>query len=323
VSSAAQRLYSNTDGALDQFEAFWSRVAGIFVNRSTVVGYGIVNEPWLGDMYTNPALLLPGESDKANLQPMYAAVAQAIRKVDSTTPIWFEPATGGNILDALPVGFDAIPDPNSVMGYHIYCPMLQSDLPHPSKANQTNLWDDLELCLALNGAQLDIRGSDTAKLGVPGVLTEFGSVSQMNQTEALLRWTVEQAEQRLLPWVYWLLTPSTDAQQPNWEDPILRRPYVQSLPGRLNATSWNETTGVLRVRFTANCTSEAAAETSDLSTMTVFTPTQAFGSNFTVSSAPSGAVTLRQFNTTTGFSQLSIAASLPPSSTVTVTIQAA
>lgn len=54
-------------------------------------------------------------------------------QVDDETIIFFEPATGGNILDALPVGYTEGPggpsyNNRSVLSYHIYCPLIESDM---------------------------------------------------------------------------------------------------------------------------------------------------------------------------------------------------
>jgi hypothetical protein len=240
LGSAAQRLYSNEGGARDAFARFWMRVAQRFGSKPFVVGYGLINEPWLGDIYADVELLVPGVSDRKNLQPLYAALADALGTEDPSTLVWFEPATGGNILDALPAGFTAPPLQNqSVLGYHVYCPPLQSDLPHPGE-NQSLLWLELEACMVMNAAQFDVRQGDWERLGVPGVLTEFGSVDDMPQTRALLTWTMDQMDQRLASWAYWLLTPSMNASQPNWEDPLLRRAYPHAVVGELSLVNWTE-----------------------------------------------------------------------------------
>ena len=39
-----------------------------------VLGYEIMNEPWCGDVYEDPTLLVPGVADRRYLQPMYEVV---------------------------------------------------------------------------------------------------------------------------------------------------------------------------------------------------------------------------------------------------------
>jgi len=326
LGSSAQRLYDDDGGVLGLFEAFWARVARRFAPLTNVVGYGLVNEPWLGDVWADPTLLLPGQSDLRNLQPMYARLAAAIRAADPDTPVWFEPATGGNILDALPAGFNATPDANSALGYHVYCPSLQVDLPHSGHRNETKLWEDLAGCQAMNAAQFDVRDADRDRLGVPGVLTEFGSVSQMPQTEALLRWTVAEMDRRLNGWAYWLLNPSTDPARPNWELPVLRRPFPHSVPGRLVSLDWDTNTTTLRVVFgyrpPAGDSSALRGAGQAAPAASVYAPPEVFGGSapsWTVS--PPESVSSGTQDPATGVLTLLLEPTLAAGTNVTITLQ--
>ena len=60
--------------------------------------YEIINEPWAGNYFTDPTLLLPGVAGSTNLQPFYEKIAQAIRSVDNDTLIFYEPVTWGGML---------------------------------------------------------------------------------------------------------------------------------------------------------------------------------------------------------------------------------
>ena len=70
-SHAAQDLYDNTNGMLDDMANFWKRSAEIWANKPSVIGYDIINEPWAGDFYEDPLIMVPGEAGKRNLQPMF------------------------------------------------------------------------------------------------------------------------------------------------------------------------------------------------------------------------------------------------------------
>ena len=48
------------------------------------IGYDLINEPWAGDIYSNPSLLLPGAAGRENIMPMYDKLNDAIRKVRRT-----------------------------------------------------------------------------------------------------------------------------------------------------------------------------------------------------------------------------------------------
>jgi len=61
--------------------------------------YELINEPWAGNVFAHPTLLLPGNAGSKNLQPTYDKVANAIRSVDANTQIFYEPVTWGGMLD--------------------------------------------------------------------------------------------------------------------------------------------------------------------------------------------------------------------------------
>lgn len=49
-----------------------------------------MNEPWCGDVYADPTLLVPGVADRRNLQPAYDVINAEIRKHDQDRIILFE-----------------------------------------------------------------------------------------------------------------------------------------------------------------------------------------------------------------------------------------
>lgn len=54
---------------LDALGDHWEFVAKTFANNSYVLGYELINEPFFGDIFAHPSLLLPGEGDRVNLAP--------------------------------------------------------------------------------------------------------------------------------------------------------------------------------------------------------------------------------------------------------------
>ena len=59
-----------------------------------MIGYDLINEPFMGNAYFYPWLLLSGWADYYNLQPMYENVAEAIRQEDDEKIIFIEPWQG-------------------------------------------------------------------------------------------------------------------------------------------------------------------------------------------------------------------------------------
>jgi endoglycosylceramidase len=80
----------------------------------------VINEPWAGNIFADPRLLLSQRGDKVNLQPMYERVAAGIRQIDATRNIFFEKNLGNALLNS---GFSQVPGgaayaDRSVYSYH-------------------------------------------------------------------------------------------------------------------------------------------------------------------------------------------------------------
>ncbi|KAG0618715.1 hypothetical protein M758_4G087200 [Ceratodon purpureus] len=123
VSRAFQSLYENTWGWADLFARYWQVVASTFRNQPGVLGYELINEPWAGDMYHNPLLLVPGVADHYNLAPFYEKLQLAIRDVDPDRILFMETVT----FEDVRCGFSSVPggaqfQNRTVLSYHYYQP---------------------------------------------------------------------------------------------------------------------------------------------------------------------------------------------------------
>ena len=134
AATAYQDLYDNKLGMLDDMCTFWSRAAEQFVDLPSVIGYEIMNEPFAGNFYVHPELLLPGVAGSRNLQRMHDAVANAIRKHDDRHILFYEPVTWGMVFDGKITGsgFDHVPGGpqyanRSAFSFHYYCNTFVSD----------------------------------------------------------------------------------------------------------------------------------------------------------------------------------------------------
>ena len=129
ASVAFQNLYNNTAGLRDAWAGFWAKTAAVFRGYPSVIGYELINEPWAGDIYADPLLMVPGIADRYNLGPAYEVLARAIRQHDQTHCIFFEGVT----WDDFGVGFQGVPggeeyQNRSVLSYHFYTPPGGPDL---------------------------------------------------------------------------------------------------------------------------------------------------------------------------------------------------
>jgi endoglycosylceramidase len=127
TGAAFQDLYDNANGMRDYFGEFWSKVAASFKHHD-ILGWEIINEPWAGNIYSQPSLLLPGVAGRDNLQPFYDAVASRIREESQSHLVFYEPVTWGMIFNGTLTGsgFTAVPGGaeyanKSVFSFHYYC----------------------------------------------------------------------------------------------------------------------------------------------------------------------------------------------------------
>ena len=119
---AYQRLYTHAP-LRAAYAAFLREIARRFKGNPAVLGLEIINEPFAGDVFKDPALFLPGVADKVNLAPFYEEVAAAIRLADSSASIFFESVTWDDVV----CGFEHVPGgaafaSSSVLSYHYYRP---------------------------------------------------------------------------------------------------------------------------------------------------------------------------------------------------------
>ena len=122
AADSYQALYKNVSGTLDRWAAVWAHVAARFDSRPEIIGLELLNEPFAGDLYHHPTIMVPRPSptnaDRRNLQPAYEAIARALRQVNSDVLIFFAGVTWGD----LGAGFTKPPDEKSVLAFHYYDP---------------------------------------------------------------------------------------------------------------------------------------------------------------------------------------------------------
>ena len=289
VQAEFQGLYDNQNNALDEFCNFWYEVARTFVGNEYVLGYELINEPFSGDAFADPELLIPGVADKRNLYPMYQKAHNAIRKVDNETIIFFERTTLNVIGSAgLPEGpGGAEYNDRQAYSYHNYC----------GTVDRTGNPLDVKLCEAQQIVQWNTDMADIDKLDCGSFITEFGAVSG-NNTKSIktLQWLLKKADEQIQSWAYWqyksyndITTASNEKESFFWTDGSLQsdkvealiRPYAQAISGHPTYHMFNTTGKSFVLKYTAN------------GSMAEY-PTEIFvGSlpSYTVSISPAGAAT--------------------------------
>ena len=234
VEDAYQNLFSNWNGIGDAFANMWAHVASRFKDKQNLIGYEIINEPWVGNLYKNPGIAFKTDQ----VMKFYNRVHNAVRKVDDQSIIFFEHPLTDAELDAVH-GSPGGPDYNDrqILSYHVYA--IGMGDPQSTKV--------------VNSAASKLYGRVYQRLdreNLTGFLTEFGAISGLTQPgNDHIKYVLDLADNRMQSWSYWqykYYEDYTTAARPSvcegfFDDKgnvitekirVLSRPYVQlsSLP---------------------------------------------------------------------------------------------
>ena len=117
-------FWSNADapngiGLENNYSQMLEYVGNAFNGNSNVAGFELMNEPSPGVSTFLPTLLGSPFFDSQQLTPFYDQGADAIRAVDPTTPIFFEPNVLSNA--GVPTDLGTVDASNTVLSFHDYC----------------------------------------------------------------------------------------------------------------------------------------------------------------------------------------------------------
>uniref|UniRef100_A0A7S0EH12 Glycoside hydrolase family 5 domain-containing protein n=1 Tax=Hanusia phi TaxID=3032 RepID=A0A7S0EH12_9CRYP len=183
VSSAFQAIYDNKDGLLDAWANMWATVAAAFKDEPYVLGIELVNEPWCGNIFHNPLLLVPEVADEYNLQRVYDRLATAIWEVDPKRLVFFAGVTWDNYGN----GFSHPPGGKqnanrSVLVFHHY------EWPGGPQLKNSSF----------QKVAIHVREAERLNTGI--MLTEFGEECA---SDSIFARTAGAAESMFVSWAVW------------------------------------------------------------------------------------------------------------------------
>jgi endoglycosylceramidase len=171
----------NGVGLENNYAQMLEYVAHAFNGNSNVAGFELINEPSPGGSTFFSTLFGSPYFDSQQLTPFYDQGADAIRAVDPTTPIFFEPNVLSNAGE--PTHLGTVDATNTVLSFHDYC---QFDLGPLG-------------CLPSVSAVVGNAEAYAQAHGIPAFMTEFGATSNQAQILAPL----QGADQHLIGWTEW------------------------------------------------------------------------------------------------------------------------
>lgn len=197
----------NGVGLENSYAQMLEHVANYFKGNSDVAGFEIMNEPSPGSQLL-PSIFGSSHFDAQELTPFYDQAASAIRAVDPTTPVLFEP----NLIFAagLPTHLGTVDSPDTVFSFHDYCEFQLGPLG----------------CFPSVTGIVGNAGEYAGSQGIPAFMTEFGASSN----DTAIAGPMQAADQHLIGWTEWAYTSqgdiSTSASPPSSEALV----YDPSLP---------------------------------------------------------------------------------------------
>jgi endoglycosylceramidase len=236
---------SNGIGLEDNYAQMAEYVAANFNGNSDVAGIEIMNEPNPGSQWPLAVLGDPF-FEQQQLTPFYDQVGDAIRAVDPSTTIFYEPSVTSTFMS--PIHLGALDVSNTALSFHDYC---QFTVPGIGCVPDV----DLIAQNAVNYAQAH---------DIPAFMTEFGATNNLAEIQPVM----EVADKDLIGWTEWALTGQNDITSTsaatewlikNLSEPLtgsnvntanldlLSAPYAQVISG--TPDSWSFNNGVFEFTY--------------------------------------------------------------------------
>lgn len=232
-----------------------------YVETTNVVGYNLLNEPWLGDAFADPRLLIPGFADRKVLEGLWNSAAKQIRTVDNDTLIWFE----GTTLD-IESGFNNVPlgdGSKTVHSFHYY---------HPPQIG--SITDTLRR-----------RYEDNIRLRTAGVLTELTFWLSNDQERKAMEDAMKATDANMFSWIGWayenLYNGTSGKPYPELQKHY-SRPYPAAIAGTPVAFGFDESPGIFYLHFTSDPTIDAPTE--------IILPASTFPNGYRINISPVGSL---------------------------------
>lgn len=178
----------NSIGLEDNYSQMLEYVANAFNGNSNVAGFELMNEPSPGSSTFLSTLLGGSFFDSQQLTPFYDQGADAIRAVDPTTPVFFEPNLLSNA--GLPTDLGHVDATNTVLSFHDYCEFDLGSLG----------------CIPGVSAVVGNAEAYAEAQGIPAFMTEFGATSDQTAIAA----PMQGADQNLIGWTEWAYSSQGD-----------------------------------------------------------------------------------------------------------------
>lgn len=256
LNAAMSNFYANALGPggipiQNRLADAWEHVARRFAHNPWVLGYDLLNEPWSGTLNVAQCYSAPGcpTVERGMLAPAEARVMRAIRLVDRTHLLWYEPIVETQAGMSKYTIQNPTGDPRAGMSFHVYC------LPVP-----------LQTCSSYEQSSLSAAIANGQANGEALLETEWGASNDLGLIDRQLA----RDDRAMMSWVWWAYTgfdPTTsgpgatqaivlDPRQPptgsnvEWTKLVhLVEPYPEAISGTPVSWSFDRATRRFSLRY--------------------------------------------------------------------------
>jgi endoglycosylceramidase len=255
VSTVFDNFWAGADGLLDAWADAWRVAARAWSDQPFLMGYDLLNEPWMGMEWATCLANGCPDSYTAELQPAMERGLAAIREVDDENVVWWEPQqfAGGQPLDTF---FTPVAGERQLgFSWHSYCPDVFLESQGIPGGDVENCWD------FARGRQEHALEQSRTMHAVP-LMSEWGATDNVRAIEI----DAAAADEHLMGWTHWAYKrwddPTTaDTAQGMFRDDadlstvkraklrMLVRTYAQATAGTPLAMSFDPHDGAFRYRY--------------------------------------------------------------------------
>jgi endoglycosylceramidase len=192
VSTVFDNFWANEHNLLEGWVDAWRVAARHWRDQPHLMGYDLLNEPWMGREW--PTCLADGcpDSYRTELQPAMDRARQAIRDLDDENLVWWEPQqfAGGQELDTF---YEAVPGEGQLgFSWHSYCPDVFLE-------SQGVPGGDVENCVEFSRNRNRHALDQARRMHAVPMMSEWGATDNLRAIEI----DAEVADQHLMGWTHW------------------------------------------------------------------------------------------------------------------------
>ncbi|MFF8592302.1 cellulase family glycosylhydrolase [Streptomyces sp. NPDC015220] len=242
VQRAFTHLYEDGDLRRAQARA-WHVLATRFAHHPAVLGYDLINEP-MGEPRPGEDLATAARRiEHDQLTPMYNRLADAVRSADPDAWLFVEPTP--IVGEGVPTGLGRVDDPKVVYAPHFYNTAMEAGADYDPAAGWIQAYEE-----AVTRYPKEYK--------VPVVVGEWGPLnSELPHMNRFYRDAMASLGRYGSGWAGYVwcrgggycALDGTGAFRPNKE--LTAEPYAEAVAGTVHSASYDATSGVYRLTYTA------------------------------------------------------------------------